>query len=97
MFMYILVDTLQSYTASIRQGRFRRLEHDKVPIGWADYSLFYQFFFVWIYIAITYSTMELLNAFFGVAAVLFGFANPRDCPSSFGDIKETYTVRKAWS
>lgn len=97
VFMYVLMDTLQSYSASTVHGTFRGLETNKIPIGFGDYPWTYQLTYAWLHTAIAYSNMELLNAAYGVAAIIFGFANPRDCPSSFGDLKEMYTIRRAWS
>jgi len=48
-------------------------------------------------IVLTYSVMEEANAAYGVLGVATGLANPRDCPSAFGDLKNLVSVRKAWS
>lgn len=95
--MYVLTDTLDSYTASTPHGAFRGFENGKKIIGFDGYPLRYQFAFTWLHIVITYASLELFNTLYGIVAVLLGFAIPRDCPSSFGDLKKLYSVRNAWS
>jgi hypothetical protein len=46
---------------------------------------------------LTYTSIEQANAIYGAVSVATGLANPRDCPTAFGDLKGLVTVRKAWS
>ncbi|ORY07911.1 membrane bound O-acyl transferase family-domain-containing protein [Clohesyomyces aquaticus] len=94
---FVFVDVLDSYTAASPHGSYRGHENGKVPVGFLEQSLLRQFQLSWIHILITYTSLELFNSLYAVASVVFGFANPRDCPTLFGDLQEMYTVRKAWS
>lgn len=53
--------------------------------------------YIWAQITLTYLSLELMNTVNGIVQVTIGIANPRDCPSAFGDLKELITVRQAWA
>jgi hypothetical protein len=95
--MFVAIDALDSYSTSTPHGAFRGYENGKVLVGLKGLSLSRQSFLVWIYIANVYTNLEMANAVYGIAAVLSGVASPRDCPMSFGDLKEMYTLRNCWS
>ena len=95
--MYMLTDAFTSYTTSTPHGTYRGFENGKIPVGLDGLTLTRQSFLVWVYIANVYTNLEMANAMYGIAAVLFGFASPRDCPAAFGDLKKMYTVRNCWS
>ena len=95
--MYLIVDALQSYTASTPHGAYRTFENGKVVVGLDRESLGRQFFLAWVHIVNTYANLEMANVAYGIVTVLLGLASPTDCPSAFGDLKEMYTVRKSWS
>ncbi|KAF2116638.1 membrane bound O-acyl transferase family-domain-containing protein [Lophiotrema nucula] len=94
--MYLLTDTIYAYTASTQHGNYRGYENEKGIVGFTDLPLSRKFTLAWLQIILTYTSLEFFNTAAGVIAVATGLANPRDCPSSFGDLKETYTIRKAW-
>ncbi|KAF2190399.1 hypothetical protein K469DRAFT_623462 [Zopfia rhizophila CBS 207.26] len=97
VFLFLIENSLESYTASTPHGAYRGFEIGKVPIGYDTYPISRQFALSWIHIVITYTSLEMLNCVYGILAVLLYFASPRDCPSMFGDLREMYTVRKSWS
>ncbi|KAF2810461.1 uncharacterized protein BDZ99DRAFT_312505 [Mytilinidion resinicola] len=94
---FIIEDTLCSWTASTPWGSFRDVD-GFVPVGFQD-SVSYQtrFLLSWTYILITYYTLEFINCVISVVLVTLHFANPSECPPLFGDPREMYTLRKAWS
>jgi hypothetical protein len=50
-----------------------------------------------VHIVLTYIALEQANAAYGALSVATGLAEPKDCPSAFGDLRGLVTVRKAWS
>jgi len=96
-FFFIVSDTVQSWTASTPHGAYRGFENGKIIVGLSNLPLQQRFIFAWVQIVITYTCLELYNSLYGIVSVLSGLANPRDCPSSFGDLKQLYTVRQGWS
>ncbi|KAF2740966.1 hypothetical protein EJ04DRAFT_111521 [Polyplosphaeria fusca] len=94
--MWFITGAVTCYTVSTPHGAWRGMEHEKVLVGLHDISMGRKFVLTWAHIVITYGSLEMFNAAYGAVAVLSGLANPRDCPSSFGDLRGMYTVRKAW-
>jgi hypothetical protein len=94
---FLLHDAANAYTASSPYGAWADITHVKPTISLVNETFLTRFYWAWMHICLTYVAMEELNALCGVVSVATGLANPRDCPSSFGDLKELVTVRKAWS
>ncbi|KAF2499684.1 hypothetical protein BU16DRAFT_524141 [Lophium mytilinum] len=94
---FLIEDTLSSWTASTQWGSFRDVE-GFVPVGFQD-TVSYQkkFLLSWTHILITYYTLEFINCVNAVVFVSLHLARPSECPSLFGDLREMYTLRKAWS
>ncbi|EUC48501.1 hypothetical protein COCMIDRAFT_23675 [Bipolaris oryzae ATCC 44560] len=56
-----------------------------------------RFWYTWVHILITRCTLGICFSLTSALAVAFGFANPRDCPSGFGNLSDLWSVRQAWS
>jgi hypothetical protein len=42
-------------------------------------------------------SLETMHTCYGIFSVMVGLANPRDCPSGFGRLRDLWSVRQAWS
>ena len=94
---YLIADLATSYTASTPHGSWSDIARIKPVVTYAGRPFLTRFWYAWVHIILTYAELERANAAYGVVSVATGLANPRDCPSAFGDLKDLYTVRKAWS
>lgn len=97
MYFYLLTDALTSYSAASPHGSWVDIAHLKPASGLDSHPFSYRFYYTWVHIVLAYTNLELANVVYGVVSVATGLANPRDCPSMFGDIKGLYTLRNAWS
>ncbi|KAH3910271.1 hypothetical protein HBH56_149490 [Parastagonospora nodorum] len=96
-FFHVLREFMYSYTAGSPYGAWSDIVHLK-PISTLSTQPFWtRFWWSWVGIVLTYSAMEEANAAYGVLSVATGLANPRDCPSAFGDLRNLMSLRKAWS
>jgi hypothetical protein len=95
--MFLLNDTLCPWTASMRYGSFRDIK-GWTPVGFDSSSSYSEKILLsWVYIAITYTALEVMYCTFSALFVLFHLATPNEWPPLFGDLREMYTLRKAWS
>lgn len=94
---YILKDAIYAYTASSPHGSWADSAHLKPVVGFLSFSFWHRFWFAWVHIVLTYVSMEFYNCAYGIVSVGTGLANPRDCPSAFGNLKDLWSVRNAWS
>jgi hypothetical protein len=90
-------DIVVSYTTSTSYGSWPDIVHIKPRLSLTAAPFWTRFWFAWVHIVITYVNLEMCNAAYGVVSVATGLANPRDCPSMFGDLKDLVSVRKLWS
>jgi hypothetical protein len=54
-------------------------------------------YWTWIYIALTYISLELMTTLYSLVSVATLLARPNECPRMFGDLRGCYSVRRAWS
>ncbi|KAF1941963.1 hypothetical protein EJ02DRAFT_503108 [Clathrospora elynae] len=97
VFFYFIRDAMYAYTAASPHGSWMDIKHLKPALGLAGQSFWYRFWYAWVQIVLTYVTLEMANAAYGVVSVATGLANPRDCPSAFGDLRGLWSMRQAWS
>ncbi|KAH8730509.1 membrane bound O-acyl transferase family-domain-containing protein [Phaeosphaeriaceae sp. PMI808] len=97
LFFYLFVDIIYAYTASSPHGSWSDITHIKTATSYADRSYLTRWWFAWVHVILTYVTLAQVNAIYSVVSVATGLANPRDCPNSFGNLRELVTVRNAWS
>lgn len=93
----MLKDAIYSFTASSPHGTWLDIAHLDPVVSFEQYPFLYRLQYTWVYIVLTYTSMELMNTLYGITSVATGLATPMDCPSMFGDLKGLYSVRKAWS
>lgn len=94
---YILKDAIYSFTASTPHGTWLDIAHTDPVVSFERYPYLYRLKYTWLYIVLTYTSVELMNTLYGIVSVATGFAAPMDCPSMFGDLKDLYSVRRVWS
>ncbi|KAJ8106496.1 hypothetical protein OPT61_g9497 [Boeremia exigua] len=94
---YALRDVVYSFTASSPHGTWLDIAHIDPVVSFDQYPFLYRLKYTWVYIVLTYVSVEFANTLYGIASVATGLAVPMDCPSMFGDLKELYSVRRAWS
>jgi hypothetical protein len=94
---YLMKDFFCSYTAASPHGSWLGSEHIKPAVDFTGVSIWYRIWFVWVLVFITYASLEGMVSLYNVIGVILGLANPRDCPSLFGDMQGMVSVRKAWS
>ena len=94
---FLLADLAKAYTAASPHGSYLDIVHLKPVASFAASPFWNRFWYAWVHIVLTYWNIEFANSAYGVLAVATGLANPRDCPSAFGDLKKLYSVRNAWS
>jgi hypothetical protein len=94
---YVLKDLIYSYTASTPHGTWVDIVHLDPIVSFDGYPFWHRFKLTWVYIALTYIGLEWANAMYGIFCVATRLRTPTDCPSMFNDLKEAYTVRRAWS
>jgi hypothetical protein len=95
--MHLLADAFTSYTVSTPHGSWFNAVPVKQPVSLTDQPFLRRFELLWVHIILTYASVEMLNAGYGVVSVATGLASPRECPSAFGDLKGFWGVRNAWS
>ncbi|KAI8934919.1 hypothetical protein NX059_008588 [Plenodomus lindquistii] len=93
---YLLRDALLSYIASSPHGSWQDVKH-KTIVGLSGYSLTHRLYIVWVHIIISYVNLEMTASAFNLICVVTGLSPPRDCPTTFGHVRDLYTLRKAWS
>ncbi|PSN63634.1 hypothetical protein BS50DRAFT_557722 [Corynespora cassiicola Philippines] len=96
-FFYVLKDATNSYTASTPHGGYQERDGPEDVVGFDGLPFSRKAFLSCFHIVLCYVSLEFAMAMYGAVSVALGFANPRDCPSAFGDLKEAYTVRNCWS
>jgi hypothetical protein len=94
---YLLRDLAYAYTASTSYGSWSDIVHVKPIQTLSDRPFLTRFWCAWVYVFLTYVALEQANAAYGALSVALGLANPRDCPSAFGDPRNLCTLRNAWS
>lgn len=94
---YLLKDAIYSYTASTPHGTWLDIAHLNPVVSLSGEPFLYRFKITWVYIVLTYVSMELMNTLYGIVSVAVGLAEPMDCPSMFGDLYGLWSVRRAWS
>jgi hypothetical protein len=94
---YALRDTVYAYTAASPYGSWVDITHIKPIASFAGKPYLTRWSWAWVQIFLTYVALEQANAAYGAFSVATGLANPRDCPSAFGDLRGLVAVRKAWS
>ncbi|EMD64284.1 hypothetical protein COCSADRAFT_89894 [Bipolaris sorokiniana ND90Pr] len=98
---WAISDILTAYSAASPYGTFADLQSSsaKPYQPFAPDAPFWavRFWYTWVHILITWSTLSICFALNSILAVALGFANPRDCPSGFGHVRDLWSVRQAWS
>ncbi|CBX98949.1 hypothetical protein LEMA_P081880.1 [Plenodomus lingam JN3] len=94
---YLMKETLEVYTASTPHGGWWDTQNTKPALSIKNVPLWHQFKYTWVHIFLAYATLEMANSILGVVSVILHLATPQECPSAFGDLKDFFTVRKAWS
>lgn len=94
---FVLKDTIYSYTASSPHGTWLDLSRSSPVVSLAGYPFVYRLYWTWVYIALTYISLELMTTLYSLIAVGTFMAKPHDCPRMFNDLRGCYTVRRAWS
>ncbi|KAF1851785.1 uncharacterized protein K460DRAFT_41305 [Cucurbitaria berberidis CBS 394.84] len=97
IFLYLVKDALFSYTASTPHGSWTDILSVKPAISYSSYPFWHRFWYAWVNLAMTCVSMEMLNSAYGAVSVATGLANPRDCPSTFGDVRKMTSVRNTFS
>ncbi|CAJ2511971.1 Uu.00g075960.m01.CDS01 [Anthostomella pinea] len=97
VFFYFLKDFIYAYAAASPHGTWRDIAHLRPAVSNADASFWSRFSYAWLHIVLAYAALELWSTGYGIISVATGLANPRDCPSAFGDLKRLVSVRNAWS
>jgi hypothetical protein len=93
----LLKDAVYAYTAASPYGSWSDIAHIKPAFSLAGQPFLTRWWYTWVHIFLTCAALEQANAIYGVVSVATGLANPRDCPSAFGNLRELVTVRNAWS
>ncbi|KAF3033693.1 hypothetical protein E8E12_004177 [Didymella heteroderae] len=94
---YALKDAMYSYTAASPHGTWLDL-HPSVPVIGFDASPFRdRLYWTWVYIALTYVSLELMCTLYSLISVAAFMASPSECPRMFNDLSECYSMRRAWS
>jgi hypothetical protein len=88
---------VNSYTAGSPHGTWLDLLPHDPPVSFEQERFLYRFKFTWVYVVLTYVSLELMATLYGIVSVATGLARPVDCPGMFGDLREGYSVRRAWS
>ncbi|EUC28107.1 hypothetical protein COCCADRAFT_110011 [Bipolaris zeicola 26-R-13] len=98
---WAISDILTAYTATSPYGTYIDLQRSNVKPyqPFAPDAPFWgvRFWYTWVHILITRCTLAVCFAISGIFAVALGLANPRDCPSAFGLVRDLWSVRQAWS
>ena len=94
---FLLKDAIYSYTASSPHGTWLDLSPHSPVIGLSGYPFTYRLYWTWVYIALTFVSLELMTTLYSLIAVASFLAKPHDCPRMFNELRGCYTVRKAWS
>lgn len=53
--------------------------------------------YTWLNILMAWVNLEMAHTAYGILSVALCLANPRDCPSGFGYLRDLWSVRQAWS
>ncbi|KAF1929477.1 uncharacterized protein M421DRAFT_420004 [Didymella exigua CBS 183.55] len=97
---YLLKDAVYAHTASSPHGTWLDL-HRQTPagavIGFEASPYLHRLYWTWIYIALTYISLELLSTTSSLLLVSTSLAHPWECPRMFADLRGAHTVRAAWS
>lgn len=94
---FALKDAIYSYTASSPHGTWLDLHPETPVISLAGYPFMYRLYWTWVYIALTYISLELMTTLYSLVSVASLLATPSECPRMFNDLKGCYTVRRSWS
>lgn len=94
---HVLHDAAEAYTAASPHGAWNDIKHIKPIVSLVDRPFAVRCFYALVQISLTYFALEKANAAYGALSVATGLANPRDCPSAFGDLRGLVSVRNAWS
>ncbi|KAH7556534.1 hypothetical protein J3E72DRAFT_383847 [Bipolaris maydis] len=98
---WALADILTAHSTSSPYGTYADLQRSsaKPYQPFAPDAPFWavRFWYTWVHILMTRCTLAVCFALTGIIAVALGFANPRDCPSGFGHVRDLWSVRQAWS
>ncbi|KAF3052258.1 hypothetical protein E8E11_011419 [Didymella keratinophila] len=94
---FLLKDAVYSYTASSPHGTWLDLFPSSPVIGFAGYSFTYRLYYTWVYIALTYVSLELMTTLYSLVSVATYLATPHSCPRMFNDLRYCWGVRQAWS
>lgn len=93
----MLKDAIYSYTAASPHGTWLDLAPSSPVVSLAGHSYAYRLYWTWVYIALTYISLELMTTLYSLVAVASFLARPHDCPRMFNDLKACWSVRQAWS
>jgi hypothetical protein len=94
---YVVRDAIYAYTAASPYGSWEDIKHIKPIVELSKQPYLTRWYYAWVHIVLTYIALEQANAAYGALSVATGLAEPKDCPSAFGDLRGLVTVRKAWS
>ena len=78
-------------------GTWIDIAHRDPVVSFEGEPFLYRLKFTWVYVVLTYVSLELMSTMYGIVSVASGLARPVDCPSMFGDLRELWSVRQAWS
>jgi hypothetical protein len=94
---YLLRDAAYAYTAASPHGSWSDIAHVKPIRSLTDEPFWMRWRYAWVHVFLTFVALEQANAIYGAVGVATGLARPRDCPNAFGNVRELFTVRNAWS
>lgn len=94
---FVLKDAIYSYTTSSPHGTWLDLSPSTPVISLTGYAYTYRLYWTWVYIALTYISLELMTTLYSLIAVASFMAKPHDCPRMFSDLRACWSVRQAWS
>lgn len=100
LLLFVAHDIVKAYVAACPYGTYLDLErsgekpHQHFP---ADAPFSVRLWYTWVNITLFFLGLELISVVYSIVSVMFGLANPRDCPSAFGYLRDLWSMRQAWS
>lgn len=93
----LLKDAIYSHTAAPPHGTWLDLHPQTPVVSLAGYPFIYRLYWTWVYIALTYISLELMTTLYSLISVATFLARPSECPRMFNDLRGCYSVRRSWS
>ncbi|USP80666.1 uncharacterized protein yc1106_07940 [Curvularia clavata] len=99
--LIVFRDLSIAYMASSPYGTYLDLQQsgEKTFSSFSPDDPFFptRLWYTWVTILMTWVNLEIGHTAYGILCVALGLANPRDCPSGFGYLRDLWSVRQAWS